>query len=498
MNITPFEAVPLFIFEMANNHQGSLEHGLRIIEAMGRIARTHQINAAVKFQYRELETFIHPTTAKNNKHIARFQETRMPKGDYRTMVEAVKAQGMKAMCTPFDESSVDDIVNHGVDIVKVASCSANDWSLLEKIAAARRPIILSTGGLRLDEIDQVVTFLEHRSPVALSILHCVGIYPTPVEMLNLNFIDRMRRRYYQYSIGYSGHESPNDLDVVKIAVAKGAKILERHIGLPTDKIKLNAYSMDPEQTDRWVQAALVALKICGNVGADKMITQAECDSLHSLRRGAFVRESVAVGEPITPERVYYAFPCQPGQTTAAEYHPLMSATRAYQTNEAIVERRIPTTVATLRTVIREAKGMLREAGIQIGSQFTVEMSHHWGPENFRRFGCVMVNIVNREYCKKLLLMIPGQQHPNHRHHQKEETFQVLWGELDVILDGKSHHLKSGDILLIGRAQWHSFSTTMGCIIEEISTTHVHGDSEYEDQRIAILDPMQRKTVLEGW
>ena len=50
----------LFIFEMANSHQGSVGHGIDIIRAMGRVARKYNVKAAVKLQYRDMDTFIHP------------------------------------------------------------------------------------------------------------------------------------------------------------------------------------------------------------------------------------------------------------------------------------------------------------------------------------------------------------------------------------------------------------------------------------------------------
>jgi sialic acid synthase SpsE/quercetin dioxygenase-like cupin family protein len=491
---------PLFIFEMANNHQGSLEHGLRIIEAMGRIARTHRIRAAVKFQYRDLDTFIHPSAAQGGqKHVVRFRETRLPKDSYRTMVDAVRAEGMTTVCTPFDEASVDDLVNHGVEIIKVASCSANDWPLLAAITTARKPVILSTGGLRLDEIDQVVTFLEHRKVVSLAILHCVGIYPTPSEQVNLNVMQRLQRRFHSYDVGYSGHELPDDTDVVKCAIAKGARILERHVGLPSESISLNAYSMSPEQVSRWVEAALTALRISGNLEGNKEVTQAEIDSPQDLRRGAFVRSSLEAGSPLLPGNVSFAFPCAPGQTSASEYQETMVASRSYAVGEILMERRMASTVSELRSIIREVKAMLREARVEIGNRFTVEMSHHYGTASFRRVGCVLVNVVNREYCKKLLAMIPGQQHPNHRHTVKEETFQLLSGDIEIVVNGNEvHRLTPGDTFLIERGMWHSFSTVHGCIVEEISTTHVVGDSEYEDPLVACLDPIQRKTILETW
>ena len=65
---------------------------------------------------------------------------------------------MNAICTPFDEESVIPIVKMGFDVLKVASCSAKDWPLLEEVAKSNLPVIFSTGGLQLCEIDEVVSF----------------------------------------------------------------------------------------------------------------------------------------------------------------------------------------------------------------------------------------------------------------------------------------------------------------------------------------------------
>ncbi|MBO4505039.1 MAG: hypothetical protein J5728_01275, partial [Lachnospiraceae bacterium] len=80
----------LFIFEMANSHQGSVEHGIDIIRAMGRIARKYNIRAAVKLQYRELDSFIHPDYKGRTdiKHIPRFESTRLMPEQFNRLVEA--------------------------------------------------------------------------------------------------------------------------------------------------------------------------------------------------------------------------------------------------------------------------------------------------------------------------------------------------------------------------------------------------------------------------
>ena len=70
--------------------------------------------------------------------------------------------------------------------------------------------------------------------------------------------------------------------------------------------------------------------------------------------------------------------------------------------------------------------------------------------------------------------------------------------LQLVVDGEQRKMRPGDMQLIRRVQFHAFSTKTGCVFEEISTRHNKGDSIYEDQAIARLDPIQRKTVVEEW
>lgn len=367
------------------------------------------------------------------------------------------------------------------------------------MARAGRPVIASTGGVLTPDIDNLVTFFQHRG-LPLAILHCVAIYPAPAETLHLNYIARLKRRYPNVPVGYSGHEPPDNLDAVKIAVAKGAAVLERHVGVPTDQAPLNAYSLSPEQADRWVAAALTARRLCGRADG-KEVTDRERASLRELMRGTYARRAIRRGETIGPGDVYFAMPCAENQTTSGafgRYRAVFTASRDYAPNEAIRETSAPDPVGEIRAIIHDAKGLLAEAGIDFGKDSQIELSHHYGIESFRQTGALIVNVINRAYCKKILVMLPGQRHPTHRHIQKEETFHLLWGELDVVLNGNPVRLAPGDKLLIERGAWHSFWSENGAIVEEVSTTHIVGDSQYEDERIARLDPMRRKTILEEW
>ena len=94
----------LIILDLANNHQGDLNHGINIIKAMGEVVNELDIKTALKFQFRQLDTFIHPNFKDRDDvaHIPRFFSTRLEIKDYEKLIKEVRAQGMIPMCTPFD------------------------------------------------------------------------------------------------------------------------------------------------------------------------------------------------------------------------------------------------------------------------------------------------------------------------------------------------------------------------------------------------------------
>ena len=148
----------------------------------------------------------------------------------------------------------------------------------------------------------------------------------------------------------------------------------------------------------------------------------------------------------------------------------------------------------IKKAIHDVKGMLSEAGIILNSEFNVEYSHHYGVEKFKEIGVTIINIINREYCKKILVQLPEQKHPSHHHKLKEETFLILSGTLDIVVDGNKKTLYPGDKCLVLPGVWHSCQK--GCIFEEISTTHYNNDSVYKD-KINLMKRESRKTLITG-
>jgi sialic acid synthase SpsE/mannose-6-phosphate isomerase-like protein (cupin superfamily) len=497
-----FDFQNLFVLDLANNHQGQLQHGLRIIREVAEVTRARGVRAALKFQFRDLDTFVHPAhrEVSDNKHIPRFLSTRLSPSEFATLTQEVRRQGLVTMSTPFDERSVDLIGELGIEVVKVASCSATDWPLIEKIAECNRPVIFSTGGVTLKEIDDLVSFFDHRR-VHFAIMHCVSIYPTPDSRMQLNQIEVLRRRYPNTTIGFSTHERPEETMPVVVAVAKGARMLERHVGIEMDSIKLNAYSSTPAQLDAWIATAQRALALEGD-RARPPAPQEEIESLLSLRRGVYAKRPIKVGAALASGDVYFAMPCGEGQLSSGEFKAGIVARDGLAPHQplCVSSLEIPHNPdqQVLFTAIHSIKAMLNEARVVLNTEFEAEFSHHYGLAKFKEWGATIISCVNRSYCKKLVIQTPGQRHPSHYHQRKEETFQILHGLLEVEIDGRRRTLHPGDTLLVQQGVWHQFWTDTGVIFEEISTTHYNDDSFYEDKEINRLDRSQRKTVVNHW
>jgi len=490
----------LFIFEMANNHQGDINHGINIIQEMGKITRKYDIKAAVKLQFRHYETFIHPDSLNDTKNdkIDRFLSTRLSDDEFMVLVDEIRKNNMLVMVTPFDERSVDLIEKLNVDIIKIGSPSLYDFSLFEKVSKTKKPIIISSGGCNINHIDKLYNFFSHRFN-DFALMHCVSVYPTPNIQLELNNITKFKKRYPNIEIGFSTHESPDNYDAIKIAYALGARIFEKHVGCPTDIITLNKYSANPSQVDIWVKSCIETKDIIGN---NRTINVKEKNDLYKLYRGVFVNKNINKGELITNSDIFYAFPINNEGMFTGEFEENIIADKDYIKNEHLPKTLIQDNTNTniMYSYIHKVKSLLNEQNIKIPYDSNVELSHHKGIQNIDKVGCTIVSIIEcDEYTKKYIIMLPGQYHPAHYHKKKDETFYMLYGQLNVKIncnDFKTLH--STDILRIPRNTNHEFWTETGVIFEEISTKHFNDDSYYSDTDIIKLNRDDRKTYLYNW
>jgi sialic acid synthase SpsE len=310
----------LFVLEMANNHLGSLERGLKIVAEFAQVVRFNNVRATIKLQFRDVDSFIHQdfVDRKDLRYIKKTLETRLSDEDLATLVRAIRQAGFTATATPFDERSVDLCVELGIPIIKLASSDLNDWVLIEKIAKTKKPVVVSTGGSSLKDVDDIVTFFANRN-IPLGINHCVSLYPTEDSELELNQIDFLCKRYPENTIGFSTHEYSNWSDSMLIAYGKGARMFERHIDIQIDGVKVSPYCSLPHQLDEWFRAFHKAKEMCGAPGTQKRIPpKKEIEYLDALVRGVYAKADLPEGHCLMDDDVYLAIPLQKGQLSCRE------------------------------------------------------------------------------------------------------------------------------------------------------------------------------------
>ncbi len=310
----------LFVLEMANNHLGSIERGLKIISAYGQVVRFNNVRASIKIQIRDVDNFIHRDFRNRSdiRYIKKTLDTQLSFEDYATLVKAIREANCISMATPFDENSVDVCNKLGIQILKIASSDLNDWMLIEKIATAKKPVIVSTGGSSLKDIDDLVQFFDNRH-IPLAINHCVSLYPSEDFELEMNQIDFLRDRYPGHVIGFSTHEAHDWSSSMLIAYAKGARTFERHVDIDSDGVKVSPYCSLPDQVDQWFKTFHQAKAMCGAPGTQRrLLPRKEVEYLDALVRGVYAKADLPEGHILSDEDVYLAVPLQKGQISCRE------------------------------------------------------------------------------------------------------------------------------------------------------------------------------------
>jgi sialic acid synthase SpsE len=314
----------LFVLELANNHWGKIDRGLKIIRDHGSAVRFNNVKAAIKLQFRDVDEFIHPEFKGNTalRYIKKTEDTKLSKADFARMVEEIRNIGCIPMATPFDEASVDLCEFFDMPIIKIASSDMNDWVLIEKIASTRRPTIVSTGGASEKDLDDLVAFFEKRD-IPLAINHCVSLYPSEDSELCLDQIDYLAGRYPEHVVGLSTHEYHDWHSSMLISYGKGARTWERHIDINHDGVAVSSYCSLPEHCDEWYKAFHKAKEMCGGVGGSRrVISRKETEYLDALVRGAYARRDLEPDYVFSKEAFekdfYLAIPLHKGQLSCRE------------------------------------------------------------------------------------------------------------------------------------------------------------------------------------
>lgn len=289
------------IAEIGVNHNGFLELALELIEAAVKGGAD-----AVKFQKRNLNMLYGKKYLENanaGEKTLRYllpilQQVELGDEDYRTILETCAQKNITFLCSAFDSESADFLDQLGVPAYKVASADLTNLPLLDHLASKGKPLILSTGMSRMEEVEITVDFLKERG-AEFALLHCNSTYPAAFEDINLRFMNQLRQ--FGVPVGYSGHE--RGIAVSTVAAALGASIIERHITLDrTMDGPDHAASLEPQGFQKMVRDIRQVTSALGT-GQEKFISRGEILNREVLGKSLVAARQIAPGEKITADMV---------------------------------------------------------------------------------------------------------------------------------------------------------------------------------------------------
>lgn len=177
--------------------------------------------------------------------LARLSKLDLSLEDEAWFVDECLRAGVSPMTTAFTLTGAREVKDMGYEAIKIASYDCASYPLLREVKKYWNTIYVSTGATYDSEIEKAVEVLEGTD---FTLLHCLTIYPTPMDVLNLKRMNYLRR--FTSQVGYSDHSlvETTDLWASKIAIALGATCIERHFTvLEKDQSKDGPVSIKPHQ-----------------------------------------------------------------------------------------------------------------------------------------------------------------------------------------------------------------------------------------------------------
>ena len=289
---------PAFLVaEIGFNHNGDVEQAKRMIESA-------TINGAdaVKLQtFVAREMISNTLLADDPDHRGNeipfyefFQRYELSREDYKVLIAYARTLHIPLFSTPFDDASLDMLVELEMPALKIASPDLIYTPFLEKVAETGLPVVLSTGMGSVDEIGEALHALRKANSVIL--LHCVSNYPSRYEEMNLGCLDGLRSRF-ELPVGLSDHTLDNLSGVV--ATSLGAVLIEKHFTLDRNLPGVDQpISMQPEDLRQLKSELLNVTKILGE--GKKEIQESEIPVRLSARRSLVARVDIPAGTPLEP------------------------------------------------------------------------------------------------------------------------------------------------------------------------------------------------------
>ncbi|MCT2089504.1 N-acetylneuraminate synthase family protein [Micrococcus terreus] len=341
------ENQPSFIIaEIGNNHQGDLELGRRLVDAAADAGAD-----CVKFQLRDMDALYRQSGSASGGEDLGAQYTldllakfSLPAQELFQLFDHARDRGIEVMCTPWDLPSVQALVDYGIPAFKIASADLTNHDLLREAGRHGRPLILSTGMSREEEIRETAELVRSLG-VPFAMLHCQSTYPAPFKDVNLAYMDRLEE-IAQAPVGYSGHE--RGIHVPVAAVARGARIIEKHLTVDRS-LEGNDHkvSLLPDEFAAMVQQIREVEESLGT-SAERVVSTGEAMNRINLAKSLVAARPLEIGAVISESDVAVKSPGRGLQPNALPQLVGRTVRRAMAEGDFFFEGDLKETVPTGR------------------------------------------------------------------------------------------------------------------------------------------------------
>lgn len=325
------------IAELGHNHQGNLDTCIQLIRAAAFAGAS-----AVKLQKRHNKTlftekaFNAPYNSENafgSTYGSHREALEFGRDEYAACIAEADRCGVVFFSTAFDYKSADFLAELNVPAYKVASGDLKSLPLLKYIASIGKPMVISTGGAEIEDVDAAVEVIQNQG-TPLAVLQCTAAYPPKFEELNLKVIETYRNRYPEVVIGYSGHDSGIAMSLM--AFVLGARIIEKHFTLNRAmKGTDHAFSLEPDGMRKLVRDLSRAQLAFGD--GMKRSYESEREPLRKMGKMIVAAQDIEVNEILSEEHFEIRSPAEGLPPARIESLIGRRIVRAVSTGEPIQE-----------------------------------------------------------------------------------------------------------------------------------------------------------------
>lgn len=295
--------------EAGSNHAGNKENAYELIDLASDSGAD-----AIKFQLFKAKTLYSKVIGEEIYNKTKSVE--LPIKWIPDLIDRCESKNIVFLATPFDKPSVDILIDNDIAAFKWASGEIDNYELISYASKFLKPMIISTGMCGLSDVENAIDIVNSQKNEQIALLHCISNYPTQSNDANLKMMDTLYQSF-DYPIGFSDHTTGYFITLA--AVARGAKIIEKHITLDKNlQSPDHFFSLKPLEFKEMVRGIREVESSLGN--GKKRIIENEIPISKVARRSLVANRDIPQGVKINKSMISYK---RPGTGISLKYLPFV-------------------------------------------------------------------------------------------------------------------------------------------------------------------------------